>query len=127
MQLIVQDDLPFTTVKVAYARMEIEVPDVLIDTGSATTVLAADIVASIGIIPEPSDLLYTIRGVGGTEVVFVRRLERLAVGSKSITGLEVEIGGMDYGFPINGILGTDFLIQAGTIINLRDMQLQFVD
>ncbi|MCI0394057.1 MAG: retroviral-like aspartic protease family protein [Chloroflexi bacterium] len=122
-----QDDLPFTTVKVAYARMEIEVPDVLIDTGSATTVLAADIVASIGIIPEPSDLLYTIRGVGGTEVVFVRRLERLAVGSKSITGLEVEIGGMDYGFPINGILGTDFLIQAGTIINLRDMQLQFVD
>jgi predicted aspartyl protease len=127
MQLLLQDDLPFTTVRVAYGSLEVEVPNVLVDTGSATTVLAADIMTSIGIVPEPSDRLFTIRGVGGTEAVFERKLEWLAVESKRVPGLEVEIGGMDYGFPINGILGMDFLTRIGAIINLRDMELQFTD
>lgn len=126
-QLELYDNLPFTTVKVTYNGSEIEVTNVLVDTGSATTVLAAEIVASIGIVPEPADILFTIRGVGGTEVVFLRRLESLAVGDKLVYGPEVEIGGMDYGFPINGILGMDFLVQAGTIIDLRSLQLLFVE
>ena len=62
MQLTLRDDLPFTSVKVAYQGLEIEVPDVLVDTGSATTVLAAGIVAMIGIVPEPADIpLYDSR------------------------------------------------------------------
>jgi len=32
---------------------------------------------------------------------------------------------MDYGFEINGILGMDFLLQTGAIINLRDLSLDF--
>ena len=54
-----------------------DIPQVLVDTGSATTLLAADIVATIGIVPLPQDVLYTLRGVGGTEVVFTRRLDAL--------------------------------------------------
>jgi predicted aspartyl protease len=127
MQLILRDDLPFTILTIAYEGVETEVQDVLVDTGSATTVLAADIVASIGIEPEPTDRLLTIQGVGGTEVVFERKLEWLAVGAKRITAFAVEIGGMDYGFPINGILGMDFLVHTGAIINLRDMLIEFSD
>jgi hypothetical protein len=125
--LELRDNLPFTNVTVAYKELEIEVTNVLVDTGSATTVLAAEIVALIGIVPEPADILFTIRGVGGTEVVFVRRVASLAVGDKLVHGLEVEIGGMDYGFPINGILGMDFLVQAGTVIDLHSMHLMFAE
>ena len=32
-----------------------DIPQVLVDTGSATTLLAADIVATIGIVPLPQD------------------------------------------------------------------------
>lgn len=32
---------------------------------------------------------------------------------------------MDYGFAINGILGMDFLVSAGAIINLREMTIEF--
>ena len=32
---------------------------------------------------------------------------------------------MDYGFGIQGILGMDFLLRAGAIINLRDLNLEF--
>lgn len=52
MQLTLRDDLPFVTVLVAYRSAEIEVVDVLVDTGSASTILAADAVAAIGIVPE---------------------------------------------------------------------------
>jgi hypothetical protein len=74
MQLTLKDDLPFTSVQVAYRGSEMEISDVLVDTGSATTILAADEVAQIGIVPESSDMLYVIRGVGGVETVFTRRL-----------------------------------------------------
>jgi len=38
---------------------------------------------------------------------------------------EIEVGGMDYGFAINGILGMDFLTRSKAIINLATMKLEF--
>jgi predicted aspartyl protease len=125
MRLTLRDDLPFVQVTVIYRDVELKISDVLVDTSSATTILAADQVAQIGIIPEPSDILYTIRGVGGIETVFTRRIGRLRIGRREVTDFEVEVGGMDYGFEIQGILGMDFLLQAGAIINLRDLSLEF--
>jgi hypothetical protein len=125
MQLTLRDDLLFASVKVAYRGAEIEIQDVLVDTGSASTMFATDIVAQIGIIPEPQDILRMIRGVGGTEVVFTRQVDCLQVGQESIEQFRIEVGGMDYGFRINGILGTDFLVKAGAIINLRTLRLEF--
>ncbi len=125
MQLSLKDNLPFTTVTIVSQGKAIEISDVLIDTGSGSTIFAADVVASVGIAPSADDVLYTIRGVGGAEVVFTRQLESLFVGDKNLPGFEIEIGGMDYGFEINGILGMDFLLRAGTLINLHDMKIEF--
>ena len=127
MRLTLKDDLPFTTIRIAYRGIEIDVSNILVDTGSASTILAADSVARIGIMPEPEDMLYTIRGVGGTEVVFTRQIDYVQVNQQRLAQFEVEIGGMDYGFDINGILGMDFLTQAGVVINLRDLRLEFLE
>ncbi len=125
MQLTLRDNLPFATVTIANKDMMTDVANVLVDTGSATTILGADIVAAIQITPSAEDVLHTIRGVGGTEAVFTRQIDMLKVGICSITDFEIEVGGMDYGFEINGILGMDFLTRAGAIINLRDMRMEF--
>jgi predicted aspartyl protease len=127
MQLTLRDNLPFTSVTVAYRGMKIDIPDVLVDTGSATTILAADTVAAIQIVPSPKDALHTIRGVGGSEVAFVRQVDYLQVGEYTLSDFEVEIGGMDYGFEIKGILGMDFLTHSGAIINLRELKIEFTD
>lgn len=119
--------MPFTTVTVAYQGITLDIPHVLVDTGSAATLLAADIVAAIGIVPLPNDPLYTIRGVGGSDVVFTRLIDRLQVGERSLTAFEVEVGGMDYGFEMNGILGMDFLTRAGAVLNLYEMTITFVN
>jgi len=44
MRLILRDGLPFASVAVSYREQEVEVADVVVDTGSASTILAADAV-----------------------------------------------------------------------------------
>jgi predicted aspartyl protease len=125
MRVALKDNLPFITLTITYKGESIDIPNILIDTGSGTTILAADIVSAINVTPSPEDILYTIQGVGGNEVVFSRTVDFLKVGEQTLADFEIEIGGMDYGFEINGILGMDFLICAGAIINLQSMDLQF--
>jgi hypothetical protein len=59
--------------------------------------------------------------------VFSRRIDYLAVGDRALNGFEVEIGGMDYGFEIKGILGMDFLTRAGAVLDLRELTIDFKD
>ncbi len=127
MQLALKNDLPFATVTVIHQGEAVDITNVLVDTGSATTIFSADMMALVHIIPSPEDLLFTIRGVGGTEVVFTRKIERLQFGEHSLSNFDVEIGGMDYGFEINGILGMDFLRSIGAIINLRELTIDFTE
>jgi len=125
MQFVLKDNLPFSSVVIGYKGSEIEVTNVLIDTGSASSIFSADIVEKIQIVPSPQDILQVIRGIGGTEVVFKRRVDFLKLGEFRLSDFEIEIGGMDYGFKIHGILGMDFLIGSGASINLKTMQIQF--
>lgn len=127
MRLVRRHSLLFTTVRATLAGRAVDIPDVLVDTGSASTILDVDVVAELGIEPTPTDLLRGIRGVGGTEYVFTRRLDRLAVGERALDGMIVEVGGMDYGFPMNGILGLDFLVATGALLNLRDLSIALLD
>lgn len=125
MQLTLIHDLPFITVTAAYQNKSVDIPNVLVDTGSGTTILSVDWVRAIQIRASLEDELFTIRGVGGREAVFARVLDYLQVGEHKITNFEVELGGMDYGFEINGILGMNFLKRVGAIINLQTMELEF--
>ena len=59
------------------------------------------------------------------KLVFTRRVDQVAVATKALANFEIEVGSVDYGFDLNGILGMDFLIQAGAMINLRDLTLEF--
>jgi hypothetical protein len=69
--------------------------------------------------------LYAIRGVGGSEVVFARRVDFIQVGERRLADFEIEVGGMDYGFEINGILGMNFLVASEAVIDLKKLELRF--
>ncbi len=72
---------------------------------------------------EPHDSIRRIYGVGGAEFVFVKRLDRLAVGKLQLDHVLIEAGAMEYGRPLEGMLGMDFLLQAGAKINLAKLTL----
>jgi predicted aspartyl protease len=125
MKLEIINGLPFISVGLVYHQQAIEIPYVLVDTGSATTVISSDWGRKIGIVPEISDTIRTLRGVGGSEVVFTRRLDYVRFGQKNLEHFETEFGAMEYGFQINGILGMDFLLNAKACVNLNDLSIDF--
>lgn len=127
MQLSLNYDLPFVMLQTSYKGKSIQIPNVLVDTGSASTILSADIVSEIGIVPEPDDILYSIRGVGGSEVVFSRRVNWMQIDQHQVSDFEIEIGLMDYGFEINGILGMDFLLRSGAVVDLKKLSIEFTE
>ena len=124
MKLDVKGRLLFASATVVHCGLMIEIDSMLIDTGSGGTVLAADKMAEIDVAPEPEDKLRRIAGVGGAEYVFEKKIDRLSVGELSLESFTVEIGALDYGFEINGIIGLDFLRTTRSLIDLAELDLR---
>lgn len=127
MQLTFRHDLAFVTATLTYSGVSIEIPNVLVDTGAASTIINADHAAEAGVYVSPSDTLRRLRGVGGHGHVFARRVDRFAIGDRGLDDFELEIGEMDYGFEIGGILGMDFLRSAGAMIDLARLTIEFAE
>jgi predicted aspartyl protease len=123
MKIRLEGGLPFVTVSLTYRETELTLDGVLLDTGSGASVFAADEVARLGLVPEPTDVLRRVVGVGGAEFVFSKRVEKLTLGDLSAENFEIQVGAMDYGFPIQGLLGMDFLLRSAAIINLGRLEI----
>ena len=122
MKIQLIDGLPFISANLLFRGRQLGFENMLLDTGSAGTVLASDKVVAVDLIAEPDDLIRRIRGVGGAEYVFSKQVDALSVGKLYVSDFEVEIGAMDYGFAIDGIIGMDFLSQVGAMIDLAKFE-----
>ncbi len=118
MKLESKYNLPFTSATLRHEGKSIDLHPVLVDTGSSSTVLLADVVEAVGISPRPDDILNKLRGIGGTEVVYTRVVDCVSVGEASLPEFEIEVGGMDYGFEIQGILGMDYGFEIQGILGM---------
>jgi len=121
MKIRLQYGLPFVSATVEFRGRRLMLADILVDTGSGGTILSVDRVADIGLQYEPDDLVHRIRGVGGSEFVFSKVVDKLLLDELQVTGFEVEVGAMDYGFSLDGIVGMDFLLQTGAVIDLGQL------
>lgn len=124
MKIRLEGGLPFVTATLRFAGRELSLEQVLLDTGSGGSVFAADDVLRLGLLPEPEDPILRVRGIGGTEYVFSKRLDALRLGSMQVNAFKIQVGAMDYGFRLQGILGLDFLLQAGTVIDLKELEIR---
>lgn len=61
--------------------------------------------------------------MGGAEFVFTKSLDRLTLGSLSVADFEIEVGAMDYGVDMEGIVGMDFMLQVGAKIDLAQLEI----
>ena len=123
MKIRLEHRLPFVTVSVFYEGREISLDRVLLDTGSDASVFSTDEVSRVGIFPGPSDIVRRVVGVGGSEFVISKRVEKLALGEIQVPEFAIQIGAMDYGFPIQGLLGLDFLLRSSAVIDLGKMEI----
>ena len=123
MKLDLVDGLPYVTATLSYRQQVLTIKNVLVDTGSAGTVFTADTVLEVDLRLEAEDIVHCIRGVGGTEFVFTKRVDSLSIGAIEVKGFEIEVGAMAYGFDIQGIIGMDFLQQVGAVVDLAQLEI----
>ncbi|WP_240374077.1 retropepsin-like aspartic protease [Bacillus piscicola] len=120
-----KNGLPFIEATVTFRGETLVLPELLVDTGSAGTILNVNHLEKIGVKPEPDDVVEMIHGVGGFEFVYTKPLDRLAIGSNiGVDDFAVELGDMDYGLILDGIIGYDFLKEIGAILDLERLVLR---
>jgi hypothetical protein len=122
MKFRIQGGLPYVSAALMFRGRSLVLENVLLDTGSAGTIFSANKLLQIEVSYEPDDIVHRIRGVGGTEFVFTKQLDTLSLDELQIHNFEIEVGAMEYGFEIDGIIGTDFLMQTGAVIDLRQFE-----
>ncbi len=123
MQIRIENGLAYVSAKITYQNREITLLKVIIDTGSSGTLFSLDKLESIGIKPEPNDLIHRISGIGGSEFVFVKQVDKITVGELQLIDFDIEVGAMDYGFDLDAIIGMDFLLQTNAIIDLLQLEI----
>jgi predicted aspartyl protease len=122
MKIRLRDGLPYVTVALTYRNRQLRLDSVLLDTGSAGSVFSVDKALTLGLQYEAEDAVHRIRGVGGSEFVFTKRVDQLALGELQAHHFEIEIGAMGYGFEVDGLVGMDFLTQVGAVIDLNRLE-----
>ncbi|WP_222705314.1 retropepsin-like aspartic protease [Bacillus marasmi] len=123
-KLFIDEGLLLTEMEVTYKRKTLLLKRVLVDTGSGSTIIKTDLAEIIGIVAEENDMIYRISGVGGSEFVFSKTINSIKIGEQKSDNFTVEIGAMDYGFDLDGIIGLDLLQQMKAIINLEKLILE---
>lgn len=124
MKIREQGGLPFVSLQLTQGEQRMVLPNVVLDTGSAGTILQTDLVAQIGVHLEPDDLISEVHGIGGVEFVVTKQIDLIGVDELATKNFMIEIGSMDYGFDFDGILGFDFLQQTGAVIDLSAMEIR---
>lgn len=123
-KLLIENGLLLADMELTFNGKTLHLQRVLVDTGSGSTVISSDLAESIGIVAEENDMIYRITGVGGSEFVYSKKVDSVRVGDMEVEKFILEIGAMNDGFDLDGIIGLDLLQQLKAIINIDQLLLE---
>lgn len=116
--------LIFVEATVIANGLSVVLQNVMIDTGSGGTLFNTDQMSVLGISQELSDRLVFLRGIGGREAVIQKTVEEVRVGDLTVASMRIQMGAFDYGFPLDGIIGLDFLTATKAIIDFSSLEIR---
>lgn len=106
-----------------FCNLDIDIDDntlhfdnVLIDTGSATTLINSDYILLDG-----SEKFINVYGVGGYEAVLNKYFDCISINNNSIHNIVLSVGELDYGMDIDMLVGLDLLKKLNANINIKDI------
>ncbi|WP_039657423.1 aspartyl protease family protein [Clostridium tyrobutyricum] len=114
-----QNYLLFCSLDLRINRRNLHLENVLIDTGSATTLINADYILLDG-----NEKIKNAQGIGGYERILVKNFEMLKLNDIVIKDVSLSIGDMDYGIDIDLLIGLDILKILNANINIKNMTLE---
>lgn len=112
----------YTSITLTYEGRSQEINNIVIDTGAAHTLLSSDCVDDIGIRVSHEDEIVVSYGIGGKEHSFTKEVDHVQVGTVVSDRCTLDFTSFQYE-NINGLLGLDLLMNAGFVINLKEMKM----
>ena len=116
--------LIFVEATVRANGLSIVLKNVMVDTGSGGTLFNTDQMESLGISQELSDRIVFLRGIGGRESVIQKQVDEIRVGELVVSPMRIQMGAVDYGFPLDGVLGLDFLVATKAIVDFSSLEIR---
>jgi predicted aspartyl protease len=117
--------LPFAEAIFIHLGKEKHLSRVLIDTGAAATLLSVEVAIEIGLGPQMTDILQSMRGIGGVEFVYEKHIDSIQIGGVELIECIIQVGSMDYGFEMDAIIGSDILTAGNFIIHMGKFELSY--
>lgn len=115
-QLKFKHSLLFCELDIVINNQKIHLNNVLIDTGSATTLINSDYISLDG-----TEEFINIYGVGGYEAVLNKQFKSISINNIPLKNIVLSVGELDYGINIDMLIGLDLLKLLNADININDM------
>lgn len=74
-----------TTITLCYRGKTLQLPDIIIDTGSSHTVFSPDALEAIGVTYENGDPVYEAYGIGGTVPFYTKVMDYIQLDSSKLS------------------------------------------
>ncbi len=124
-RIVLTQGLPFVEVTLKANGKSIVLPHVLIDTGSAACAFKTDDLTKVDVHLQMTDKIVFLTGIGdGREVVVKKQIDALAVENMVAAPFTIQIGALDYGFKLDGIIGSDFLIHVSAVLDFETLEMR---
>jgi len=121
-RLNLKDGLLYTSISIIHDGKKVIVKDVIVDTGAFHTIIAPEFLDELDVGFSEDDRLVKASGYGGTVCYSVRKnIDKILCGDIELENIKLDFGDIDPNERVNGLLGLDFLRNAGVIIDLVDL------
>ncbi len=122
-KIIFKDGLIYTEIKLVHRNKSVIIRNALVDTGSGSTVISRDIAFEIGLKPEPTDLINSVQGIGGSESVIEKKIDSIILDDTVASDFHIQVSAMDYGIELEAIVGLDLLTHCRATMDLNNFTL----
>ncbi|MFF2483981.1 aspartyl protease family protein [Paenibacillus sp. NPDC058071] len=121
MRLQFDGHLLTAAVTVCFRGKDLELTDIIIDTGSSHTIFSPDALNAVGITYENGDPVYEAYGIGESVPFYTKKLDYIQIEDFKTAQLEIDIGILPKSH--KGLLGLDILKTYGFIVDLDKLEL----
>jgi hypothetical protein len=124
MNIQMEDGLPIVTISIGYNGRILKLENVLLDTGCSTTIFDTDEVEKVGLfIDHKNGRPRRMYGVGGeSELCYEQTVTQFEIDNFLLDSFHIQLGITKETYGFNGILGVDFMIMSGLIIDFNEKQ-----
>lgn len=122
MKMHLKDGLLYSSISLCIEGNAIMIDNVIIDTGAFHTIISADYLEQMNVGFSDNDEIVKASGYGGTVSYSVRKsIDYIKCGDIKVDNIKLDFGEIDPNERVNGLIGLDFLIKAGTVIDLVEL------